>query len=129
MQLKGDPARLAQVLDNLVSNAIKFTPSGGRVDVSLQAHDGVAVIEVSDTGVGLAEDEQDHLFERFFRSSRASEDAIPGTGLGLAIAKTIVEHHGGRIRLESAVDAGTTVRVELPLSLSELGRSPQELAA
>ena len=129
VQLKGDPARLAQVLDNLVSNALKFTPSGGRVEVSLQAHDGVAVIEVSDTGMGLAEDEQDHLFERFFRSSRASEDAIPGTGLGLAIAKTIVEHHGGRIRLESAVDAGTTVRVELPLSLSELGRSPQELAA
>ena len=87
------------------------------------------MIEVSDTGVGLAEDEQDQLFERFFRSSRASENAIPGTGLGLAIAKTIVERHGGRIRLESAVDVGTTVRVELPLSLSELGRSPQEIAA
>jgi signal transduction histidine kinase len=129
VQLQGDPARLAQVLDNLVSNALKFTPSGGRVEVSLEAVDGVAVVEVSDTGVGLAEDEQDHLFERFFRSSRASEDAIPGTGLGLAIAKTIVERHGGRIRLESAVDVGTTVRVELPLSLSELGRSPQELAA
>ena len=129
VQLQGDPARLAQVLDNLVSNALKFTPSGGRVEVSLQAVDGVAVIEVSDTGVGLAEDEQDQLFERFFRSSRASENAIPGTGLGLAIAKTIVERHGGRIRLESAVDVGTTVRVELPLSLSELGRSPQEIAA
>ena len=61
------------------------------------------------------------LFERFFRSSRASENAIPGTGLGLAIAKTIVERHGGRIQLESAVDVGTTVRVELPLSLSEIG--------
>ena len=129
VQLQGDPARLAQVLDNLVSNALKFTPSGGRVEVSLQAVDGVAVIEVSDTGMGLAEDEQDQLFERFFRSSRASENAIPGTGLGLAIAKTIVERHGGRIRLESAVDVGTTVRVEFPLSLSELGRSPQEIAA
>jgi signal transduction histidine kinase len=129
VQLQGDPARLAQVLDNLVSNALKFTPSRGRVEVSLEALDGVAVIQVSDTGVGLAEDEQDQLFERFFRSSRASEDAIPGTGLGLAIAKTIVERHGGRIRLESTVDIGTTVRVELPLSLSERGRSPQELAA
>ena len=128
-QLQGDPARLAQVLDNLVSNGLKFTPSGGRVEVSLQAVDGVAVIEVSDTGVGLAEDEQDQLFERFFRSSRAAENAIPGTGLGLAIAKTIVERHGGRIRLESAVDVGTTVRVEFPLSLSELGRSQQEIAA
>ena len=129
VQLQGDPARLAQVLDNLVSNALKFTPFGGRVEVSLQAVDGVAVIEVSDTGVGLAADEQDQLFERFFRSSRASENAIPGTGLGLAIAKTIVERHGGRIRLESAIDVGTTVRVEFPLSLSELGRSPQEIAA
>ena len=129
MEFQGDPARLAQVLDNLVSNALKFTPAGGRVEVSLKAADGVAIVEVSDTGLGLAEEEQRHLFERFFRSSRAAENAIPGSGLGLAIAKTIVERHGGRIRVESAVDVGTTVRVELPLSLSEHGRSPQELAA
>jgi signal transduction histidine kinase len=127
--LQGDPARLAQVLDNLVSNALKFTPAGGRVEVRLSAADGVALIEVEDTGLGLAANEQEQLFERFFRSSRASENAIPGTGLGLAIAKTIVERHGGRIRLESTVDVGTTVRVELPLSLSESGLSTQELAA
>ena len=127
--LQGDPARLAQVLDNLVSNALKFTPAGGRVEVRLSAADGVALIEVEDTGLGLAEDEREQLFERFFRSSRAAENAIPGTGLGLAIAKTIVERHGGRIELESAVDVGTTVRVELPLSLSGSARSPQELAA
>ena len=127
--LQGDPTRLAQVLDNLVSNALKFTPAGGRVDVRLSAHDGVAVLEVEDTGLGLAEDEQDQLFERFFRSSRASENAIPGTGLGLAIAKAIVERHGGRIALESELNAGTTVRVELPLSLPEQRRSPHELAA
>ena len=81
------------------------------------------------TIIGLAEDEQHQLFERFFRSSRASEDAIPGTGLGLAIAKAIVERHGGKIELESAVNVGTSVRVKLPLSLSERGRTPQELAA
>jgi signal transduction histidine kinase len=127
--LQGDPARLAQVLDNLVSNALKFTPAGGRVEVRLSAADGVALIDVEDNGIGLAEDEQEQLFERFFRSSRAAESAIPGTGLGLAIAKTIVERHGGRIHLESAVDEGTTVRVELPLSLSGSARSPQELAA
>jgi signal transduction histidine kinase len=129
LPLQGDPVRLAQVLDNLISNALKFTPSGGRVDVRLSAVEGVAVIEVQDTGVGLAEDEQDQLFERFFRSSRAAEDAIPGTGLGLAIAKAIVERHGGRIALESTLNVGTTVRVELPLSLSGRRRSPQELAA
>jgi signal transduction histidine kinase len=128
-EVEGDPARLAQVLDNLVSNALKFTPEGGRVDVRLVAAGESAVIEVQDTGHGLAEHEQDHLFERFFRSSRAAEDAIPGTGLGLAIAKTIVERHGGRIALESVVDSGTTVRVELPLSQRTLQRSRAELAA
>jgi len=127
--LQGDPTRLAQVLDNLVSNALKFTPAGGRVEVRLSAADGVALLEVQDTGLGLAEDEQHQLFERFFRSSRASENAIPGTGLGLAIAKAIVERHGGRIELESAVNVGTTVRVSLPLSLAERARTPQELAA
>jgi signal transduction histidine kinase len=128
-RLQGDGARLAQVLDNLVSNALKFTPAGGRVVVRLRAASGAALLEVSDTGHGLPAEEQVRLFERFFRSSRASEEAIPGTGLGLAIAKTIVERHGGRITLVSAVDEGTTVRVELPLSQRELGRPPRELAA
>ena len=128
-EVRGDAARLAQVLDNVVSNALKFTPDGGRVDVRLAAVDGAAVIEVQDTGLGLDEDERGRLFERFFRSSRAAEHAIPGTGLGLAIAKTIVEGHGGRIELESSPDRGTTVRVELPLSLPAAGRSTKELAA
>jgi signal transduction histidine kinase len=127
--LDGDRARLAQVLDNLISNAIKFTPAGGRVEVRLAAADDTAVLEVEDTGLGLREDELARLFERFFRSSRATEHAIPGTGLGLTIAKTIVERHGGRIALESAVDVGTTVRVELPLSQRGVERSPHELAA
>jgi len=128
-EVEADSARLAQVLDNLVSTALKFTPDGGRVDVRLAVAGGAAVIEVQDTGHGLDATDQDQLFERFFRSSRAAENAIPGTGLGLAIAKTIVERHGGRITLESTGDAGTTVRVELPLSQRKLARSPQELAA
>jgi signal transduction histidine kinase len=128
-ELVGDSARLAQVLDNLISNAIKFTPEGGSVDVRAAPAGDAVVLEVQDTGQGLAEHEQSQLFQRFFRSSRASENAIPGTGLGLAIAKTIVERHGGRIELESAVDVGTTVRVELPLSQRSRGESPRELAA
>jgi len=74
------------------------------------------VLEVEDSGVGIPADEQEHLFERFFRSSTATENAIPGTGLGLTITKAIVERHGGRIEVQSAENAGTTVRVQLPLA-------------
>jgi signal transduction histidine kinase len=118
-ELEGDPARLAQVLDNLLSNALKFTQPGGRVEVRLGTVDGTAVVEVEDTGLGLPEPDREQLFQRFFRSSEAARNAIPGTGLGLAIAKAIVERHGGRIELESAPGVGTTVRVELPLPQRE----------
>ena len=110
----GDRARLAQVLDNLVSNALKFTETGGRVDVTLSSVEGHVLLEVKDTGLGISPEEQPLLFERFFRSSRATENAIPGTGLGLTITKAIVERHGGRITLESREDAGTAVHVEIP---------------
>ena len=122
--LQGDRDRLAQVLDNLVSNALKFTPSGGHVAVRLSEVDGSAVIEVEDSGLGLPAEEQGKVFERFFRSSRAAAKAIPGTGLGLAIAQAIVERHDGRIELESVENVGTTARVELPLSLRAGARSP-----
>jgi PAS domain S-box-containing protein len=111
----GDRSRLAQVLDNLISNALKFTPASGRVSVRVSRTGREAVVEVADTGVGIPADEQDRLFERFFRSSNATEQAIPGTGLGLTIAKTIVERHEGAIEIESTEGKGTTVRVRLPL--------------
>ena len=129
-KLAGDQARLAQVLDNLVSNALKFTPSGGSVEVRLRAEDGLAVLEVEDTGLGVPEEEQERLFERFFRSSSAMESAIPGTGLGLTITKAIVERHGGTIEVESAANAGTTARVRLPLKTKvALDVPSRELAA
>jgi signal transduction histidine kinase len=129
-QLRGDRARMAQVLDNLISNALKVTPGGGRVDVRLRAANDHAVIEVEDTGLGIPHDEQQQLFERFFRSSQATQNAIPGTGLGLTITKAIVESHGGQIALESTEDVGTLVRVELPLtSKRKLGLPARELAA
>jgi hypothetical protein len=104
------------MLDNLVSNALKFTPDGGRVDVRLQANGETAVLEVEDTGLGIPAGEQERLFERFFRSSTAAAQAIPGTGLGLTITKAIVERHGGSIEVESAENVGTVVRVQLPLA-------------
>jgi signal transduction histidine kinase len=129
-RLVGDRARLAQVLDNLLSNALKFTPEGGRVSVSLHADGDRAVVEVQDNGVGIPGAEQNRLFERFFRSSRATENAIPGTGLGLAITKAIAERHGGRISVESEEDVGTSVRVELPLATAhEQAARARELAA
>lgn len=111
-----DPARLAQLLDNLTSNAVKFTPEGGQVSMRLKADATSAVIEVEDSGIGIPEDELRHLFERFFRASTATEREIQGTGLGLSVAKTIVELHGGTIEVDSRVGQGTRVRVQLPLS-------------
>jgi PAS domain S-box-containing protein len=113
-EIRGDRARLAQVLDNLISNAIKFTPSFGRVTVTTRVLPGEVEVVVSDSGMGIPADELHLLFQRFFRAERATAGAIPGTGLGLAIAKAIVTGHGGRIRVESEDGAGTTFRVILP---------------
>jgi signal transduction histidine kinase len=112
--VRADRGRMFQLLDNLISNAIKFTPEGGRVEVRLLQRDARLRIEVSDTGIGIAEDELGRLFERFFRASTATDRHIPGTGLGLYIACAIVEAHGGQIDVESTPGEGTTFCVELP---------------
>jgi PAS domain S-box-containing protein len=124
--IAGDRARLAQLLDNLISNGIKFTPAEGRVDVRVRGERGHAVIEVRDTGMGIPADEQEHLFERFFRTTKATEQAIPGTGLGLAISKAIVHAHGGRITFASSESSGTTFRVSIPIR--QLAPEPLEAA-
>jgi PAS domain S-box-containing protein len=113
--IAGDRGRIAQLVDNLVSNAIKFTPAGGTVAVRVGPGPSGAVIEVADTGMGIADEEQDQIFERFFRTRSATDAAIPGTGLGLSISKAIVDAHGGTIGIESAAGRGTTFRIELPL--------------
>lgn len=112
--LRGDPTRLGQVLDNLVSNAVKFTPDGGTIRVRLCRNGSGAVIEVEDSGLGIPEAELGRLFERFYRTSTVTHLAIQGTGLGLPITKAIVEAHGGAIEVESEEGAGTTFRVALP---------------
>jgi PAS domain S-box-containing protein len=117
LELAGDPVRLAQLLDNLVSNAVKFTARGGRVELRAYERAGCAVIEVADTGIGIAEADRGRLFERFYRTEQARRQAIQGTGLGLTIVKAITEAHGGSIDVESEVGRGTTFRVELPLRL------------
>jgi signal transduction histidine kinase len=104
------------VLDNLISNAVKFTPPGGRVSVRTYRSDEVAVLEVSDTGMGMTAEDQAQLFQRFFRTASATDSAIQGTGLGLSIVQAIVEAHGGAVTVQSSVGRGTTFRVELPLA-------------
>src|SRR5215218_999420 len=110
----GDRDRLAQVLDNLLSNALKFTPPGGRVVVRLTSEGSHARIEVADTGVGIPGEDQPHLFDRFYRARNATGRSIPGLGLGLTIVRTIVEGHGGTVSVHSAPDKGATFRVLLP---------------
>jgi signal transduction histidine kinase/CHASE3 domain sensor protein len=117
-----DRERLGQLVGNLVSNALKFTPAGGAVTLRTYVDNGRAAIDVEDTGIGIPEPEQDRLFQRFFRSSTATEQAIPGTGLGLVIAKAIAEGHGGSISVRSAPGEGTCFSVRLPLE-------PEEVAA
>jgi signal transduction histidine kinase len=118
----GDRERLSQLVGNLVSNALKFTPAGGHVTVRTFVDGSHAVIEVEDDGIGIPEAEQDRLFQRFFRSTTATEQAIPGTGLGLVISRAIAEAHGGTIDVRSEEGAGACFRVELPLE-------PEEAAA
>jgi PAS domain S-box-containing protein len=110
-----DPARIAQMLGNLISNAVKFTPDGGRVEVRLAAERGEAVLTVTDTGIGIPAADQGWIYDRFFRTAAAIQQAIPGTGLGLTITKAIVEAHHGTITVDSEEGRGTAFRVRLPL--------------
>jgi signal transduction histidine kinase len=114
--INGDRDRLAQLLDNLISNALKFTPAGERIDVRSYGSDGEVVLEVENTGSYLPPTEREKLFDRFFRASDAIEQAIGGVGLGLAICKAIAEAHGGRIAVSSEEGVATTFAVHLPVS-------------
>jgi signal transduction histidine kinase len=115
LKLQGDYDRLSQVVVNLVSNAIKYSPEESPVKVRIDQCDTVAIIQVQDSGKGIPENQQTHIFEPFYRVPGAQTSAKRGMGLGLAISKDIVERHGGRIWCESRPGHGTTFFVELPL--------------
>ncbi|GAA0582667.1 hypothetical protein GCM10010172_79760 [Paractinoplanes ferrugineus] len=114
LTLQADGQRLRQALDNLVSNAIKYTPLGGTVTVRAHRLGTGIAIEVSDTGIGIPLEQYAHLFSRFFRASNATQAGIKGTGLGLAVTKAIVEAHAGAISAGPAPGGGTTFTVVLP---------------
>lgn len=120
-----DRDRMAQVLHNLLANAVRYTESGGRVAISAGRSDGDVQVEVTDTGVGIPPDELPHVFDRFYRVDRSRSRATGGAGLGLAVVKYLVEAHGGRVWVHSTPGAGSTFGFALPAQLPGTGhRAP-----
>ena len=126
--VNGDPVRLKQILLNLVGNAIKFTPSGGRVQLQVMTAGDFVWFAVSDTGKGIASEDQDRIFDEFEQVGHA-EGGEPGTGLGLALAKRLVELHGGTIGVESELGRGATFRFSIPRVFSSVKPLAQELSS
>ncbi len=116
IHIHGDELRLRQVFLNLISNAVKYTPSGGRVEIGLAVKEADAVVTIVDTGIGISEDHLSHIFDRFYRIDKARNRMDGGAGLGLSIVKWIVEAHDGRITVTSAPKQGSTFTVSLPLA-------------
>jgi len=114
-QMRGNPIRLRQMLDNLIGNAIKYTPEGGEITVEVEAQNDQLILRISDTGPGIPPADQAHIFEKFYRASNIPK-GVGGSGLGLAIVKSIVENHQGRVWVDSLVGIGSAFTVLLPLS-------------
>ena len=124
IRIRHDPPRIGQVVANLVGNAIKFTPRGGSVRVEVAPTSEGARIDVADTGVGIDSAELPHIFERFYRGSRANEARGSGSGLGLAIVRSIVDMHGGTIEVESGPGLGSRFTIRLPRDPREVAGTP-----
>lgn len=115
----GDGDRLRQVIGNLISNALRYTPAGGSIVMDCYAQDDTAIVAVTDTGTGIAEEDLPHVFDRFWRAEAARGHSSGGTGLGLAIARQIVTDHGGEISVDSELGRGTTFTIRLPLATAD----------
>ena len=117
--IKGDRARIEQVLMNIMSNALKYTPEGGKIDVFSGSTDTDVWVRIDDTGVGIPPEDLSRVFDRFYRVEKARSRGAGGTGLGLSIAKEIVSKHGGDIKIESTPGSGTSVTITLPIEGNE----------
>ena len=116
--IQGDAVRLHQVITNILVNAEKFTPAGGRIDVELTSRSGQATLRIADTGVGISAEDRPHVFERFWRGANAEKAA--GSGVGLAVVATLVDAHGGSVAIDSEVGAGTAISLTFPLAPTTL---------
>ncbi|MFT5580684.1 MAG: two-component system phosphate regulon sensor histidine kinase PhoR [Paraglaciecola psychrophila] len=115
LTVAGEEQAMSQLIDNLLSNAIEYTPAGGSIEVSLRQAEGCAELLIADSGIGISQQYQQRIFERFYRVDKARSRELGGTGLGLSIVKNIVEQHGGSIKLESQPGVGSSFLVSLPL--------------
>jgi signal transduction histidine kinase len=113
--LKADRDKISLVLHNLVNNAIKYTRKGGRVIVNVDVEDGALLVDVIDTGIGIAKDDVDRVFQKFYRAKDPRVAEVTGSGLGLALARQVVRLHGGEVRVDSEPDKGSTFSVRLPI--------------
>lgn len=120
IQVEGDGSKLGQVIYNLTENAIKYTPDGGRITVSLVQKGKTAVFTVQDNGVGIPREDQGHIFDRFYRVDKARSRETGGTGLGLSIVRQMVQLHGGTVRVDSELGKGSVFTVELPVQHKEV---------
>ena len=119
--VRGDPPRLRQVFENIIANAVKYSPAGSPVRVRLTETDRTVRVTVTDTGIGIPTDEMRFIFERFRRASNAKRSSIKGTGLGLYLAKTLVERHGGNIQVQSKLNEGSSFTIVLPRMRDGIG--------
>ena len=120
--IRGDKSKLGQVIYNLTENAIKYTPDGGRIAVTLIQRGKLAVLSVQDNGVGIPKEDIAHIFDRFYRVDKARSREAGGSGLGLSIVRQLVELHGGRVTVESEFGHGSTFTVELPMDTKEVAQ-------
>jgi two-component system phosphate regulon sensor histidine kinase PhoR len=118
--MRGNPIRLRQMLDNLLGNAIKYTPEGGDISIEMKAHSEQVILRLLDSGPGIPPSDQPHIFEKFYRAGNVPK-GVGGSGLGLAIVKSIVDSHHGRIWVESLLGQGSTFTVVLPLTQKAIG--------
>ena len=117
--MNADHARVTQILTNLLDNAFNYTPENGDIIIQVRATENHVFISITDTGIGISQDNQDKIFDRFFRSDDPDVQKVPGTGLGLAIVQSLIQMHGGHLQLESEIGKGSTFTFNLPVLIED----------